>query len=215
MTVADPSDSVFSPAIRARPRMLVRKILPRSPVRAVILADRAPLPFGKIRPPSLPVFGVLVRFVEALFFRCHRNFSSSLRPYLGENRGKVRQATSIDRTVAGSEHKFRRKCAIRGRIVLSRLKLRKIPRAVHSNQARDDAQTGVFRNLLFLDSHTNPRLQSVTYAIHERTQELHSIDRDWPKKFGLESRQDNALLGLVLSFLVLVGNLTLLVGFKE
>src|ERR1035438_1251047 len=38
--VAYPAESVFTPAIGARTRMFVRKIFPRGPIRAVILADR-------------------------------------------------------------------------------------------------------------------------------------------------------------------------------
>ncbi len=72
VAVADPADAVFPPAIRARPCHVVRKIFPRRPARTVILADRPPLPLGKIRPPALPVLGALVGFVQALFFGCHR-----------------------------------------------------------------------------------------------------------------------------------------------
>ena len=89
--VADPADAVLAPAVGARARMIVRKIFPRRPVRAVILAHRSPLPLGKIRPPALPVLGALVRFVQALFFRCHWIFSSSLRSYKGEQQGKARK----------------------------------------------------------------------------------------------------------------------------
>ena len=78
VAVADPADAVFSPAIGARARMVVREIFPGRPVRAVIFADGAPLPLGEIRSPALPVLGALVRFVEALFFGCHRFRSSGL-----------------------------------------------------------------------------------------------------------------------------------------
>src|SRR2546422_1588703 len=36
--------------------VIVREITPTISVRGIILTDGAPLPFGQIRPPSLPVF---------------------------------------------------------------------------------------------------------------------------------------------------------------
>src|SRR5882672_3295942 len=76
VAVADPGNPVFSPAVRARPCMLVRKIFPRCPIRTVIFPDRAPLPLAQIRPPALPVPGALMRFVQTLLFGCHRNLRS-------------------------------------------------------------------------------------------------------------------------------------------
>src|SRR5689334_14651232 len=35
--------------------MVVRKVLPCATIRAVILAHRAPLPLGQVRPPALPI----------------------------------------------------------------------------------------------------------------------------------------------------------------
>src|ERR1017187_6255649 len=77
MPVADPANAVFPPAIGARTRMLVRKIFPCSSLRAVILANRSPLPLGEIRTPALPMLCVLVGFVQALFFGCHESLPRS------------------------------------------------------------------------------------------------------------------------------------------
>src|SRR5690349_3000391 len=55
MPVADSADTVLSPAIGVRASLIVRKIIPRVAVWAIILTDRPPLAFGKIRTPSLPV----------------------------------------------------------------------------------------------------------------------------------------------------------------
>src|SRR4029077_4881344 len=76
VTVADPADSVFSPAIRARSCVVVRKIFPGRPVRTVVFADRAPLPLAKIGSPALPVPGALVRSIQTLLFSSHRNLHS-------------------------------------------------------------------------------------------------------------------------------------------
>src|SRR5580704_2953575 len=97
--VADPADAVFSPAIGARPRHVMRKIFPRSPARTVILAYRSPLPLGKIRPPTFPVLGALVGFLQALFFGCHSEVPRS-GPCEGEYSRQVRESTSIDRRSA-------------------------------------------------------------------------------------------------------------------
>ena len=74
--VADPADAVFAPAIRARARMVVRKIFPGVAVRAVVLANRAPLALGEIGPPALPVNFAFAAGFEALFFR--RDFGVGL-----------------------------------------------------------------------------------------------------------------------------------------
>src|ERR1700722_3454759 len=101
VAVADPADAVLSPAIRARPRMLVRKILPRRAVRTVILADRSPLPLGKIRPPAPPVLGALVGFLQALLFGCHRVVPRS-GPWEGEYSRQAREKTILFSRKKGS-----------------------------------------------------------------------------------------------------------------
>src|SRR5882672_11821383 len=62
--VADPFDSVLPPAIGARARVIVRKILPSRTARAVIFADGSPLALGEIGSPPLPMF-----FSSACFFK--------------------------------------------------------------------------------------------------------------------------------------------------
>ena len=69
MTIADATDAVFPPAIRAGARVVMRKKFPGRAPGAVILADRSPLPFGKIRPPALPVLLSNARFLEPAVFR--------------------------------------------------------------------------------------------------------------------------------------------------
>ncbi len=54
--------------IRATPSVVVRKIFPRIATRRIILANRAPLPFGHVRTPMPPVFfsGSVVRHALSL-----------------------------------------------------------------------------------------------------------------------------------------------------
>src|ERR1700733_5460784 len=74
MAIAKSRDAVFSPAIRAGARMIVRKIIPGVAVRAVILAHRAPLPLRQIRAPSFPVRHALGAGPQPLLFGCQRGF---------------------------------------------------------------------------------------------------------------------------------------------
>src|SRR5207237_7942918 len=55
MPIAQAREAVLVPAERARARVIVRKVIPRIAVGAVVLADGAPRPFGHVRTPALPV----------------------------------------------------------------------------------------------------------------------------------------------------------------
>jgi hypothetical protein len=55
MAVAEAGDAVFTPAIGAGASLVVSKIVPSVAVCAVVLANRSPLAFGKVRTPPLPV----------------------------------------------------------------------------------------------------------------------------------------------------------------
>src|SRR5204862_414161 len=48
VAVADAGDAVLAPAVRLRPRVIVRKIAPRIGVRAVVLAHRPPRAVGEV-----------------------------------------------------------------------------------------------------------------------------------------------------------------------
>src|SRR5579859_2125955 len=74
MAVAESGDSVLTPTIDARARMVVRKISPSVAVGAVILAYRSPLALGKIRPPPFPMHFALLRFLDSLLFALHQRF---------------------------------------------------------------------------------------------------------------------------------------------
>src|SRR6266511_1015925 len=68
MAVADAGDSVFIPPISFGARMIVRQVLPRCTVRAVVFTHGAPGTIADVGAPALPVGGALVGWVEALFF---------------------------------------------------------------------------------------------------------------------------------------------------
>ena len=54
LVVADPGDAILTPPVRAGPGLVVAEVGPGVSVVAVILPDRAPLPFAEIRSPRSP-----------------------------------------------------------------------------------------------------------------------------------------------------------------
>src|SRR5207244_4150441 len=56
--VAESGQAVLTPPVRLRPGMIVRQVIPRVAVGAVVLADRAPLPLADVRPPPVPLPGL-------------------------------------------------------------------------------------------------------------------------------------------------------------
>src|SRR5258708_37319282 len=56
MAIADSSDAAFAPAIGSGAGLVMRKRFPRGATRAVVFADSAPLAFGEIWAPALPIF---------------------------------------------------------------------------------------------------------------------------------------------------------------
>ncbi len=55
LAVAEAADAVLSPPVCAAARMVVREVVPRGPICAVVLAHRAPLAVADVRTPSPPV----------------------------------------------------------------------------------------------------------------------------------------------------------------
>src|SRR5271156_4370356 len=55
VTVAETGDAVFAPAVGPGTGVIVRQIVPGIAIRAVIFADGAPLAFGEIGSPTLPM----------------------------------------------------------------------------------------------------------------------------------------------------------------
>src|SRR6516225_1598293 len=79
MPVANAQDCVFAPAIGARPGMVVGKEFPGCAVWAVVFADRAPLTFGKVWSPSLPVDFASPRFFKPVLLSVRNPGVSSTR----------------------------------------------------------------------------------------------------------------------------------------
>jgi hypothetical protein len=81
--IAKAANSVFSPAIRAAGRVVVREIVPRVSIGAVVLAHGAPLALTYIRTPLAPGLLVPVCFIEALPLNVHlsRHVVISFAPY--------------------------------------------------------------------------------------------------------------------------------------
>ena len=69
LPIGDAQQTVFPPAIRPRPRVIVRKITPTIPPSRVILSDGAPLTLRKIRTPALPVVRAGLILLQAKRFR--------------------------------------------------------------------------------------------------------------------------------------------------
>ena len=86
MAIAKASDPVLTPAVGARARVVVRKIVPGLAVRAVVFANGPPLSLAQVRPPTLPMSGPQARFLEPLLFARHAlafGLSRQLSPRLG------------------------------------------------------------------------------------------------------------------------------------
>src|SRR5204863_1784835 len=54
LDVAEAGEPVLTPVIGTRPRLVVREVVPRVAIRAVVFAHRAPLALAEIRPPQPP-----------------------------------------------------------------------------------------------------------------------------------------------------------------
>jgi len=68
VVITETGEAVLTPMIGARSRLIVREIIPRIAVLAVVLADRAPLAFAEVGAPLLPRHPLLTRLVEAYLF---------------------------------------------------------------------------------------------------------------------------------------------------
>src|SRR5688500_15801036 len=69
--IGDSGQTILSPVIGPRPRLVVREVIPGVSVITVILANCPPLPFTEIGAPFLPWGPGIAGFFEALFFELH------------------------------------------------------------------------------------------------------------------------------------------------
>ncbi len=90
LDVAEPGQAVLPPPVRPGPRVIVRQIIPRIAVSAVILPDRPPLPLAHIRSPPVPLPALAQPVLQpaslfhALTFRAHHHSLAAIvnRHYL-------------------------------------------------------------------------------------------------------------------------------------
>ena len=84
LDVTEPGQAVLAPAVGAGPGLVVRQVVPRLAVGAVVLPDRPPLPLADVRPPPVPVTGLakpvleLAESCHPLTFGAHRHSSARL-----------------------------------------------------------------------------------------------------------------------------------------
>src|ERR1700730_17504235 len=74
--IADAADAVLAPAISAGTGVLVREIIPRVSVRAVILAYRSPGTLAQIRAPKVPERARSFILGEALLLGVHKSWEA-------------------------------------------------------------------------------------------------------------------------------------------
>src|SRR5262245_6731181 len=66
--IGNAGDAVLAPPVRARPRLIVRTVIPGIAGPAAILADRAPLPLAEVRSPFAPCYSALSDLCETNVF---------------------------------------------------------------------------------------------------------------------------------------------------
>ena len=66
LVVGDPAQAVFAPAIGPRAGLVMGEVVPGVSVRAVVLADRPPLPLAEVGAPLLPGDSCLASVVQPL-----------------------------------------------------------------------------------------------------------------------------------------------------
>jgi hypothetical protein len=69
LVVRDPGEAVLAPPVGARARLVVRDVSPGVAGVAVVLAHRAPLALGQVRPPATPRDSALARLRQARLLR--------------------------------------------------------------------------------------------------------------------------------------------------
>src|SRR5262249_34897115 len=68
LIVTDPRDAVLAPAVGARSRLIVTQVVPGVARLAIVLPDRAPLPFAQVGTPLLPRNAEIAGFLQAKVF---------------------------------------------------------------------------------------------------------------------------------------------------
>ena len=111
VVVAKARDTVLAPAVGPGAGVVVRQVVPGVAVRAVILANRAPLAFAEVGPPALPA---LVGGLEAAPFG--RIEQMEVVAILGIVRQELLLGSSLRRSCARRVTGCRRACGLHGRV---------------------------------------------------------------------------------------------------
>src|SRR5207244_1238053 len=103
--IADAGQPIFIPPVGLGPRMVVRQVIPRGAVRAVVLAHCSPRPLAEVRPPALPMPLALGRFLQALgfggeFVLLNRSWHG-WRPHFASTTNESRRASPTDQAWKG------------------------------------------------------------------------------------------------------------------
>src|SRR6266705_7108228 len=79
LEVGNSTDAILAPAISARPRVVMREIIPRIAVRAVIFADCSPCALAQIRSPKIPALSGTIILRDPTLLGVHANAVLSYR----------------------------------------------------------------------------------------------------------------------------------------
>ena len=71
LVVGDAGQTILAPAVGARARLVMGEVVPGVAAFAVVLADRAPLPFAQVRSPLLPGSLALPSSFQSIVFSRH------------------------------------------------------------------------------------------------------------------------------------------------
>ena len=71
LLIGDAGQAVFPPAVGTRARLVMGEVVPGVAAFAVVLADRAPLPFAQVRSPLLPGSLALPSLFQSIVFSRH------------------------------------------------------------------------------------------------------------------------------------------------
>src|SRR6266436_3177317 len=75
VSVRNTGDAIFIPTVRLRPCQVVRKVIPGSPISAIVLTDRSPGALAKVWAPPFPMRFHFTAFTQSYLFGSfsHRN----------------------------------------------------------------------------------------------------------------------------------------------
>src|SRR4029077_12101542 len=107
----EPGEPVLAPPVSAGPGVVVRQVVPGLAVRAVVLADRTPLPLADVRAPPVPVARLAQAVLEPaessypLAFGAHRRPSRSPMPprCLCRSRRAITQSPERDERIGRAD----------------------------------------------------------------------------------------------------------------